>query len=83
MDSVTQLLSNVVKEAKVSACKSRMELARKMNHRSKLIQKRKVQKQRIKKLTKELISTEAQVQLVELDIQRIEEIVNAGSDDEN
>ena len=82
MESVTQFLSAVAMGAKVSKCKSRLELARKMNERSKLIQKRKLQKQRIKRLIKELTTTAAQLELAESDIQRIEQNMNAGSDDE-
>ena len=83
MDSVTQFLSNVAAGAKVSAVKSQLELARKLNERSKLVQKRKLQRQRIKKLAKELTTIEAQIQIVNSDIQRIEECVNTGSDNED
>ena len=71
MESVTQFVSEVAKESKVSACKSRIILPRKMSERSKLIRKRKGQKQRIKKLAKELITTEAEIQLVESDIRHM------------
>ena len=75
-------LSNVAAGIKVSAVKSQLELARKLNERSKLVQKRKLQRQRIKKLAKELTTIEAQIQIVNSDIQRIEECVNTGSDNE-
>ena len=82
MASVTKFLSNVAAEAKVSAVQSQLELARKLNKRSKLVQKRKLQRQTIKKLAKELTTTEAKIQKVESDMQRIEQYVAAGSDNE-
>ena len=62
MDSVTQFLSNVAAGAKVSAVKSQLELARKLNERSKLVQKRKLQRQRIK-VGKRAYIIEAQIQI--------------------
>ena len=56
---VFAFLEQVAKETRVSRGKARLDLARKMNERSRLVETRKKQRQRLRKLAKNLETTEA------------------------
>ena len=69
----------MAKETRVSRGKARLDLARKMNERSRLVETRK-QRQRLRKLAKNLETTEAQIQLANEDIKKLESVVEEGTD---
>ena len=61
----------MAKETNVSKGKASLELVRKMNERSRYIQKWRPQKERLRKMAKDLEITEAHIQLVDGDIKRL------------
>ena len=69
---VFAFLEQVAMETRVSKGKARLDLARKMNERSRLVEKRRKQRQRLRKLAKNLETTEAQIQLANEDIKKLE-----------
>ena len=76
-------LEKVARETSVSKGKARLELARKLNERTRLCQNRRKQRERLRKLAKGLETVEAQIQLVEEDIKRLESVVEEGTDGED
>ena len=80
---VFAFLEQLAKETSVSKGKARLELARKLNERSRHIQKRRKQRDRMRRLAKDLETTEAQIQLVEGDITKLESVVEEGTDGED
>ena len=80
---VFAFLEQLAKETSVSKGKVRLELARKLNERSRHIQKRRKQRDRMRRLAKDLETTEAQIQLVEGDITKLESVVEEGTDGED
>ena len=69
---VFAFLEQVAMETRVSKGKALLDLARKMNERSRLVEKRRKQRQRLRKLAKNLETTEAQIQLANEDIKKLE-----------
>ena len=80
---VFAFLEQLAKETSVSKGKARLELVRKLNERSRHIQKRRKQRDRMRRLAKDLETTEAQIQLVEGDITKLESVVEEGTDGED
>lgn len=80
---VFSFLEQMAKETNVSKGKAPLELVRKMNERSRHIQKRRKQKERLRKMAKDFETTEAQIQLVDKDIKRLESVVEEGTDGED
>ena len=80
---VFAFLEQLAKETSVSKGKARLELARKLNERSRHIQKRRKQRERMRRMAKDLETTEAQIQLVEGDITKLESVVEEGTDGED
>ena len=80
---VFSFLEQMARETNVSKGKARLELARKLNERTRHLQKRRKQRERIKKMAKDLETTEAQIQLVEEDIQRLKIVFDEGTDGED
>lgn len=72
----------VAKETRVSKGKARLELVRKMNERTRHIQKQRKQRERFRQMAKDL-KTDAQIQLVEEDTKKLESVVEEGTDDED
>ena len=62
----------MAKKTRVSRGKARLDLARKMNERSRLVETR--------KLAKNLETTEVQIQLANEDIKKLESVVEEGTD---
>lgn len=73
----------LAKETRVSKCAARLELARKQKQRSQLIDKRRKQRERMRKQAKELETTEAQIQLTDEDIEKLKAVVEDGTDGED
>ena len=80
---VFAFLEQVAMETRVSKGKARLDLARKMNERSRLVEKRRKQRQRLRKLAKNLETTEAQIQLANEDIKKLESVVEEGTNGED
>ena len=79
---VFAFLEQLAKETSVSKGKARLDLARKLNERSRHIQKRRKQRDRMRRLAKDLETTESQIQLVEGDITTLESVVEEGTEDD-
>jgi hypothetical protein len=82
-NKVTSFLSQLAQETKVSKNKAKIYLARKLNERSKLIQKRKKHKQRMRQMVKDLSTIEVEIAVAESDIANLEQAVEEGSDGED
>ena len=54
-----------------------------MNQRLSLLQKRRKQRERMKKMAKDMETTEAQIQLVDEDIKKLNSVVEEGTDGED
>ena len=80
---VSAFLGQMARETSVSKGKARLQLARKLNERTRHLQNRRKQRERIKKLTKDLQTTEATIQLIEEDIKKLESAVEEGTDGED
>ena len=80
---VFQFLEKLARETSVSKGKARLELAKKMNQRLSLLQKRRKQRERMKKMAKDMETTEAQIQLVDEDIKKLNSVVEEGTDGED
>ena len=79
---VYAFLEKLAKETSVSKGKALLEHARKINERTRLIQKRRQQKHRMRRMANDLETTEAQIQLVEENIAKLESVVEDGTDGE-
>ena len=75
---VFTFLEQVAKETHVSKGKARLDLARKMNERSRLVETRKKERQRLRELAKNLETTEAKIQLANEDIKKLKSVVEEG-----
>jgi DNA-binding transcriptional regulator GbsR (MarR family) len=80
---VFEFLEKLAKETKVSKGRARLDLARKLQERLRHIQRRRQQRERITQMATDLETTEAQIQLVNEDITRLETVVEAGTDGED
>ncbi len=80
---VHSFLEQVAKETTVSKGRARLELARKINERSRHVQRQRKQRERLRKLAKDLETTEAQIQLAEQDIKHLETVVEDWTDGED
>ena len=78
-DDTTRFLTSLA-STKVSKNAAYLKLARKMNERSKILQKKWKQKERIREMTKKLKTTEAELNLVNESIKFINGEIAAGSD---
>ncbi len=76
-------LEKLAMTTKVSKTKTSLELVRKTNERRRLLAKRRKQEERMKKMTKDLETTEAQLEIVNSDIQKLKALEEEGSEDEN
>ena len=76
-------LEQLARDTRVFKGKARLELARKINERSRIISKKRKQRERMRQLAKELQTSEAQLQLTESDISRLEATVEEGTDGED
>jgi hypothetical protein len=63
--------------------KVRLELVRKLNERLRNVQKQRKQRERLRKMVKDLETTEAQIQLVDENIKRLESMIEEGTDGED
>ena len=73
----------MAKETNVYKGKVRLELVRKMNERPRYIQKRRKQRERLRKMARHLKTTEAQIQLVDESIKKLQSVAEEGTDDED
>ena len=80
---VFAFLEQLAQETRVSKGKAHLDLARKMNERSRLVKTRKKQRERLRKLAKNFETTEDQIQLANEDIKKLESVVEEGTDGED
>jgi hypothetical protein len=80
---VHSFLEQLASETTASKGKARLELARKRNEKSRHVQRRRKQRERMRQMAKDLETTEAQIQLVEGDIKHLETVVEEGTDGED
>ena len=81
-----QFLETLATRTHLSSTQARVGLAKKKTERSKLVKRRRRNRDRIRELTKTLQMKEAEISLVEEEIQRLAEYVQDGTDqssDEN
>ena len=80
---VYQFLETLATRTHLSSTQAHVRLAKKITERSKLVRQRWRIRERIRELTTNLVTKEAEIFLVEEEIQHLEEYVQDGSDDEN
>ena len=82
-DPSTEFLKELASKESVSKNAAHLKLARKLNEKSKIVAKRKKQKQRMEKMTLQLRTTNAELRLVEDTIKEIQDLIkNKGTDEE-
>ena len=82
-DPTTEFLKELASKESVSKNAAHLKLVRKLNEKSKIIEKRKKQKQRMEKMTLQLRTTNAELRLVEDTIKEIQDLIkNKGTDEE-
>ena len=73
------LLEEVASETKVWKGTTRMELARELNEKTKMLTKKRKQQERIRNLMMQLESTEAQIEIFKKEIQKLKALEKEGS----
>jgi hypothetical protein len=79
---VFSFLGQIAQETRLTKGKAQLDLVRKRNEKVRNLQKRRKQRERLRKMAKNLEFTEAQLQLNDEDIKRLESFVEEGTDGE-
>ena len=77
---VFQFFETLAARTNVSSTQVRIRLARKISERSKLVKQRKIIRRKMRELAKSLETKEAEIVLVEQEIQQLETNVQDGTD---
>ena len=75
-------LESLARETKISKTKAGVQLAKQISKRSRLIKQRSKIRERLRALAKDLETKEAEMQLIEQEVQQLQTFVDEGTDDE-
>ena len=79
---VHAFLESLALETNISKTQARVQLAKKISKKSLLIKQRRKIKERLRALAKNLETKEAEIQLIEQEVQQLQIFVDEGTDDE-
>ena len=79
---VHAFLESLALETNISKTQARLQLAKKISEKSLLIKQRRKIKERLRALAKNLETKEAEIQLIEQEVQQLQIFVDEGTDDE-